>query len=339
MQNHQNTLEQWLQHTLHQTSMQVIPLTGDASFRKYYRVHQGEKSYIVMDAPPAQEPLAPFLTIQKLLASHQIRVPTVHVVDEQQGFALLEDFGDTLLLQLLKTSHAAPQQAEKYYHAALKLLNQLQTCHKKSTFPLAAFDTRFMTSELELFKHWFLEKYLGLELSPSEKQLVDDTCQQLTQRIMEQPTVCIHRDYHSRNIMVLKDDQLGIIDFQDAMLGPFTYDAVSLLKDCYMQWPTSYVTQWLHYFYNHSPYQQQCSFDEFHCAFDYCGLQRHLKVLGIFARLYLRDNKPQYLQDLPLTRQYVMACLETYPTLHAFYEFMNTQGQLPDANSHSSSGR
>lgn len=339
MQNHQNTLEQWLQITLQQNNLKIVPLTGDASFRKYYRVHQGEKRYIVMDAPPIQEPLAPFLFIQKLLASHQIRVPTVHAVNEQQGFALLEDFGDTLLLQRLKNSHATPQNAEKYYHAALHQLTQIQTCNEDHNSPLASFDDHFMASELNLFKHWFLEKYLGLELTTAEERLINDTCQHLIQRIMEQPKVFVHRDYHSRNIMVLKDDQLGVIDFQDAIMGPFTYDAVSLLKDCYIQWPTTCVTQWLHYFYNHSPYQQQCSFDEFRSGFDDCGLQRHLKVLGIFARLSLRDNKPQYLQDLPLTRQYIMACLESYPSLHAFYEFMDKKGQLPHANSNSSSSR
>lgn len=339
MQNHQNTLEQWLQITLQQSNVHVIPLTGDASFRKYYRIHLGEKSYIVMDAPPAQEPLAPFLAVQKLLESHQICVPTIYAVDEQQGFALLEDFGDTLLFNLLKTSHATPQQAEKYYHAALDQLNQLQTCHEQAPFPLAPFDANFIASELSHFKHWFLEKYLQLQLTAAEHKLIDDSCQKITQRILEQPSVFIHRDYHSRNIMLLKEGGLGIIDFQDAMLGPFTYDAVSLLKDCYLQWPTTYVTQWLQYFYNLSPYKQQCSFNEFHDAFDYCGLQRHLKVLGIFARLYLRDNKPQYLQDLPLTRQYVMACLESYPEHHALYEFMDTRGQLPDENSDSSSRR
>lgn len=339
MQHHQNTLEQWLQITLQQKDIQIVALTGDASFRKYYRVHQGEKSYIVMDAPPLQEPLAPFLSIQKLLASHQIPVPTVHACDEQQGFALLEDFGDTLLLHQVKTALATPQHAEKYYHAALNQLIHIQTCNADRQAPLAKFDSHFMASELAVFKHWFLEKYLRLDLTTAEQKLIDDTCQHLIARIMEQPVVFVHRDYHSRNIMVLKNEQLGIIDFQDAMMGPFTYDAVSLLKDCYIAWPSTYVTQWLHYFYSNSPYQTQCSFETFCRGFDDCGLQRHLKVLGVFARLSLRDNKPQYIQDLPLTRQYIMACLESYPALHAFYEFMDTKGQLPYANSDSSGSR
>jgi len=330
MQNRLNALEQWLQNTLQCKELDLRPLTGDASFRRYYRLHRTDMSYIVMDAPPDKEPLGPFIEIGNLLRQHQLRTPTVHAVNEEQGFALLDDFGDTLLLEKFRTTHASPQDAESLYIAAMSALTLIQNNPSAYSYALPHFDKAFIRTELTVFKSWYLEAFLKLKLTSAETKLIDETTEYLAAALTQQPQVMIHRDYHSRNIMLLDDQEnLGIIDYQDAMIGPCTYDLVSLLKDCYIQWPISEVDRWVGLFYQASVHAQQYTLAEFKHAFDLCGLQRHLKVLGVFCRLYLRDNKPNYIYDLPLTRHYVMACLESYPALHPFYDFMNERGQLP----------
>ena len=328
MQNRQNALKQWVENTLNQSSITLLPLTGDASFRRYYRVRQGISNYIVMDCPPEKETLRPFIDIGRILQQNQVITPTVHAFDESLGFALLDDFGDTLLLTELQNPDTSAQAIDTLYTQALITLAHLQKSHENSTYHLPVFDQTHMHNELALLKNWYFEGYLKIALTPGEIKLLKSTNQWLVEEISQQPYVFIHRDYHSRNIMVLKEG-LGIIDFQDAMLGPVAYDLVSLLKDCYIQWPTPQVMHWLNLFYENSEYAQKLTLPDFKRAFDLCGLQRHLKVLGIFCRLSLRDNKPNYLADLPLTRHYVMACLESYPELHLFYEFMEQRGQLP----------
>ena len=330
MQNRQNALKQWLQNTLKISEINLTPLTGDASFRRYYRLQHAGRSYIVMDAPPEKEAMRPYLQIQHLLDDNQVLTPTVHFVDESQGFALLDDFGDTLLLAELTATKSNPQKIDDLYIAAIKALIPLQQCHRNADFDLPVFDKTHMLNELGLLKTWYLEGYLKVVLTSAETKLIETTCHTLANEISKQPYVFIHRDYHSRNIMLLDQRHtLGIIDFQDAMLGPITYDLVSLLKDCYIQWPAEQVIHWLKIFYDLSETAQKLSFPEFKRAFDLCGLQRHLKVLGVFSRLFLRDGKANYLADLPITRHYVMACLESYPEFYSFYELMETRGQLP----------
>src|SRR3990167_602339 len=328
MQNRQNALKQWVQDTLKQPQVSLLPLTGDASFRCYYRLYNGSISYIVMDCPPDKETLRPFLDIGHLLQNNAVLTPTVHAFDEQHGFALLADFGDTLLLAKLLDTNTNAEETDRLYIKALTTLTHVQQCHLNTAYPLPVFDKLHMHNELTLFKTWYLENYLKRQLTPDETKLIEKTCHWLAEEISQLPYVFIHRDYHSRNIMLL-DNSLGIIDFQDGMLGPLSYDLVSLLKDCYIQWPTEQVMHWLNLFYERSEVAQQLPLPAFKRAFDLCGLQRHLKVLGIFSRLFLRDNKPNYLTDLPLTRHYVMACLESYPELHLFYDFMAQRGQLP----------
>ena len=330
MQNREEALKQWLQNTLNLAQVTLIPLAGDASFRRYYRLSTAKTSYIIMDAPPTQEALRPFLEIGLLLKNNQILTPTVHAFDEAQGFALLEDFGDTLLLSKIRDPKTTDQEIDALYLSALSLLAELQPCHKNSTITLPVFDKTLLHKELNLFKTWFLEGYLNAKLTPQEKHIIQTTNDWLVDEIAKQPQVFVHRDYHSRNIMVLDEhNTLGLIDFQDGLLGPVGYDLVSLLKDCYIQWPTEKIMHWLKAYYLLSENAQQLSLDQFKRAFELCGLQRHLKVLGIFSRLFLRDDKANYLADLPLTRHYVMACLESYPALHEFYTLMETRGLLP----------
>ncbi|CDZ76526.1 putative phosphotransferase related to Ser/Thr protein kinases [Legionella massiliensis] len=322
MQNRQNALNKWLEGTLIPPQFSITSLTGDASFRRYFRLYHDDTTRIIMDAPPDRESIESFLAIASLLSSAGIHTPKLYALNKEQGFAVFEDFGDMLLLAKLN-----PQSVNKLYTAAIDTLITMQ---KAATETLPFFDKQFILYELNIFREWFLSAYLKINLSQAEEMLLNETFDWLSDQLLQQPQVFIHRDYHSRNIMILNDEpEFGIIDFQDAMNGPLTYDLVSLLKDCYIQWPREQVMAWLSYFYEHTPLAQQYSFADFARAFDYCGLQRHLKVLGVFSRLYLRDNKPNYLQDLPLTLHYVMACLEGREELHDFYQFMHTRIRLP----------
>lgn len=327
MHNRQNALNTWLEEILAPSQFSIKPLTGDASFRRYFRLFHNNETRIIMDAPPDKESIESFLLITNLLKEFGICAPTIHNFDKKQGFAILDDFGDTLLLNKLN-----PITANQLYKAAINTLIRMQQTPTTGATPLPSFNQQFIFQELNLFKEWFLEAYLKIKLTSAEKTLLDETFDWLSKEILQQPQVFIHRDYHSRNIMLLNENtpvKLGVIDYQDAMWGPLTYDLVSLLKDCYIQWPREQVLSWLNYFYDQTPVAKQYSFPHFIRAFDYCGLQRHLKVLGIFSRLYLRDNKPNYLRDLPLSLHYVTACLEGSEELNAFYQFMQQRIRLP----------
>ncbi|MCX7116910.1 MAG: phosphotransferase [Legionellales bacterium] len=312
----QNELNSWLKPHVKTTPMTLTPLAGDASFRRYFRLTCGPLSYVVMDAPPEKESIASFLGIGHLLARKGVHTPKVHAVDKTLGFMLLEDLGDTLLIQAL-----SPDTANGLYAAAMETLRHMQQC---PTEGLPLFDKAHMHQELSLFREWFLKAYLGLQLTQQEDHLLNETFFWLTTQLALQPQVFIHRDFHARNIMICKEDplELGVIDFQDAMAGPFTYDLVSLLKDCYIQWPREQVLCWLTEFYHQLPQAFNVSLEDFIIAFDLCGLQRHLKVLGIFCRLHLRDHKAAYLNDLPLTFRYVMTCLSNHPKLQAMSQWM-----------------
>ncbi|WED42654.1 aminoglycoside phosphotransferase family protein [Legionella cardiaca] len=327
MQNRQNALNKWLERILTPASFSISALTGDASFRQYFRLHMNGMTRIIMDAPPDREAMQPFLTVSELLISLGIQAPKVYALDKTQGFAILDDFGDELLLK-----HLSAKTADILYTAAMAIILLMQSYPSTNTAQLPLFDKKFMLQELAIFREWFLHAYLKIQLSHEEEGLLMSTFDWLTNEISSQPQVLIHRDYHSRNIMLMdesKNFQLGVIDFQDAMVGPFTYDLVSLLKDCYIQWPREKVMEWLSSFQQESPLAKHWFQEDFIRAFDLCGLQRHLKVLGVFSRLYLRDSKPNYLQDLPLTLHYVMACLESYKELEPFYQFMQKRIRLP----------
>jgi N-acetylmuramate 1-kinase len=337
MHNRQNALHSWLEQLLSPASFTLTPITGDASFRRYFRLHHNDLNQVIMDAPPEKENLDTFLASANLLSRSGIRVPQIHALDKAQGFVILEDFGDTLMLNHLlgqdpTYAQLCPKTADKLYKAAIKTLITMQEYITPSREQLPVFDKQFIFAELKLFSEWFLDLYLAIELTTKEERLLQETFDWLSKEISQQPQVFIHRDYHSRNIMLLPNDaeiELGVIDFQDAMQGPFTYDLVSLLKDCYIQWPREQVMGWLSDFYRQAPSTQQYRLPDFIRAFDLCGLQRHLKILGIFSRLSLRDKKPKYLQDLPLTLHYVMDCLERYEELKLFYQLMQNRVRLP----------
>lgn len=322
MQNRQSALNEWLKIQFPHLHFTITPLTGDASFRRYFRLHQENHTRIVMDAPPDKESLSAFIHIGQALSTAGICTPQIFAADETLGFALLDDLGDLLFLNALPKSNP-----DILYRAAIQTLLKIQQC-ETTDLQLPVFDNNKLYEELCLFHDWFLQKYLNITLTSTEEQLITDTFNYLINHMLHQPQVFVHRDYHSRNIMIKDELKLAVIDFQDAVTGPFTYDLVSLLKDCYIQWPPEQLLNWLTYFYDNCPLKHNYTLDEFKQAFDICGLQRHLKVLGIFCRLHLRDNKSNYLNDLPLVFHYVMAYLESSDTLQDFYQLMRNKIQI-----------
>lgn len=323
MQERENALKDWLVKTIKHHDFKLTPLAGDASFRRYFRLQYDGLSHIVMDAPPDKENLDAFIYVGNTLAQANVLTPDILAVDKQNGFLLLSDFGDQLLL-----THLNNETANYYYSNAIKTLFNIQEC-PMDTLQLPFFDKAFMLKEMNLCPEWFLQGYLALTLNKEERSLLEKTMNWIANEVSQQPLVFIHRDYHSRNIMIVDKQHFGVIDFQDAMQGPFTYDLVSLLKDCYISWPRERLLEWVEFFYTHTHLAHHYSLPEFVRAFDLCGLQRHIKVLGVFSRLFLRDKKPGYLKDLPLTLHYVLECSESYEELHPFFHFLKNRVELP----------
>jgi N-acetylmuramate 1-kinase len=296
-------LQSWLINHFRSDDIQITPLQGDASFRRYFRVQHNNTSYIAMDAPPELEDIKPFIHVAREFRQLDIQVPDIFAENLEHGFLLLTDFGDSLYFKELQ-----PHNADLLYTSALETLVRIQTC--QVAFPL--FDAAFIQKELNNFQHWFLERYLNVQISGLQK--VFDF---LINAVVAQPQVCVHRDYHSRNLICLQDNQVGVLDFQDAVWGPVTYDAVSLVRDCYINWPRRQVEQWAEHFRRIAGLNQ-VSPEEFLRWFDLMGIQRHLKALFIFARKYIRDSSHHYIPDIPRTLQYVLDVSETYPELHDF---------------------
>ena len=307
---------------LPESAVRVVPVAGDASARRYFRLANGGNTWMLADSPPASQKNAAFLAIRDLLAQSGIRVPSLLAADLDRGYLLLEDFGDELLLPALNE-----QSADRAYNPAFHLLQQLATI-PVSGLDLPAYDAPLLSEELGRFGEWFVAALLGYALSGGEREIIAGLEQLLIASALEQPRVLVHRDFHSRNLMQLPGGELGVIDFQDAVLGPVTYDPVSLLRDCYIRWPRQRVLAWaLAHRERLVDSGLLSGVDEarFLRWFDWMGLQRHIKVLGTFARLHLRDGKPGYLQDLPLVVAYVEEMLAAYagsgPAFRAFADW------------------
>ncbi|MBL4647643.1 MAG: phosphotransferase [Gammaproteobacteria bacterium] len=311
----QQALYTWLDKICAVQPQHMRFLAGDASFRRYFRVQEGNTSKVVMDAPPQQEPCEGFIAIAQAFKQLGLHVPEIFAVDLSQGFVLLGDFGDKLYSTVL-----TDENAQSLYQCALQALTIIQTCPPIAHHPFTDF-VGICQRDLQICQQWFFSDLLALSLSPVEQQLLHDTFQQLTDRLIQQPQVCIHRDYHSRNLLVLPDRQVGIIDFQDAMWGPITYDAVSLLRDCYIDWPKDKVKQWAEYFYQQLNLSN-CTWLQFLFWFDMAGLQRHLKALGTFARKCQRDGHRDYLAYVPRTLNYIMEVSADYQEFKFFREWM-----------------
>ncbi|WP_027858133.1 aminoglycoside phosphotransferase family protein [Marinobacterium jannaschii] len=293
----------------------VKGLGGDASVRRYFRVADGERSWIAVDSPPQLVPCEPFIAIADSLQRQGIRVPEVIAAAAEQGLMLLEDLGDSLLLDQLN-----PQTATGHYRDAIDLLLKLQACDAPQEHLLPDYDGAFLQRELDLMPEWFLAALLGLEIDPSEQKMLDAVSGLLLNSALEQPQVLVHRDYHSRNLM-LSHEQLVMIDFQDAVHGPLSYDLVSLLRDCYIRWPQQDVENWCLYYLNQLD-RADITAQQFMRWFDLMGMQRHIKCLGIFARLKLRDGKQGYLKDIPLVLAYIQQVAGQYEALTEFNQWL-----------------
>lgn len=311
-------LHEWSIKELKTSAIQLKPLAGDASFRRYFRLHLTERTLIAMDAPPQQENMHPFVAIAQAFAKLDINVPHILACNLEHGFMLLDDLGDHLYLNLLNS-----QNVDMLYEKAFDALLRIQTCQQNiPEWTLPHFDQRHIQRELDLFPEWFLTKHLKLTIDSELQKILDKTCSTLINSALEQPQVCVHRDYHSRNLLLVEDTHVGVLDFQDAVWGPITYDLVSLLRDCYIDWPREKVEQWALQFHNHA--LKKNSPQLFLKWFDLMGIQRHLKVLGIFARLCYRDNKPNYLNDIPRILNYVLTVSENYPELAPLRNFLKS---------------
>ncbi len=316
--NRAQQLDKWLQKVLCAADFRRQPLAGDASFRSYWRVTVGGLSYVVMDAPPPESTQL-FTNIAGILSNQGLIVPAILAADEEKGFLLLTDLGDRVYLHEL--NH---QTADTLYQDAFQAMLKLQQC----TGDLPHFDQDFVQRQCGIFEEWYVKKHHGVEITHPIREALIPIYQQLFAVIQEQPRVFVHRDYHSRNLMILDENNPGILDFQDAMMGPITYDLVSLLQDCYIAWPRSQVEKWVAYFQSAATkaglLNREQSQSGFLKWFDFTGLQRHLKNLGIFARLHHRDNKSGYLKDIPQVQRYICETCERYPELQPLRFFLDT---------------
>jgi aminoglycoside/choline kinase family phosphotransferase len=297
-------LTAWLRSFEGLAGAEPQPASTDASFRRYFRVHSSSASYIAMDAPPEQEDCRPFIKVAGFLESMQLDAPRVLEANLDDGFLLLTDLGNTQYLALLDDDRAA---ASKLYPPALRALLILQSRGEAFQSQLPAYDEERLRMEVSLFHDWLCEKHLGIEFSAEDAASWRSLRELLVRNALDQPQVFVHRDYHSRNLMVT-DDSPGILDFQDACEGAITYDLVSLLRDCYIKWPEENIAEWLDGFYEDSRRLElhALSREHFQRCFDLMGVQRHLKAAGIFARLNHRDGKPGYLLDVPRTLGYIV---------------------------------
>jgi aminoglycoside/choline kinase family phosphotransferase len=314
-------LIQWLDKQFEQQPIDVSTASADASFRRYFRVNAHNSTYIVMDAPPDKEPISAFIAAAQALAAQQVHVPQIHAYSEQAGFILMEDLGNVDYLSVLAD---APHQ---WYSWALQSLLRIQRgIFDQPNLELPLYDAAHLEMELDVFVQWYVQTHLQKSLDAEQTSVWAATKATLIKGCQEQPQVWVHRDYHCRNLMATTDQPPGVIDFQDLLIGPIAYDVVSLLKDCYIEWPRTKQIQWCEEYLAGAldcGLIENIDIDRFTRWFDLTGLQRHLKVLGVFSRLHHRDGKSQYLDDLPLVRSYVSDTLDRYPELQDFKQLFD----------------
>lgn len=338
----------WLSNDIKLDIEKCEPASEDASFRRYFRVtlrnpprgslipkalspksqgashvEQTPDSLIVMDAPPEKEPLDTFLKTTRLLRTHNINAPHIYAKNIAQGFLLLEDFGSVNYVDKLHCN------ATELYPLAIDTIVLLQlACFKTPQSELPTYSAQKLDDEMQLFEDWYLSVHLKHKMTATQLKAWAELRAHLVRQCVQQPQVWVHRDYHSRNLMVLDKNSPGVIDYQDMVIGPLTYDLASIFKDCYIEWPRTQQLEWL------QNYQQKLrhaageieqatelsniDFDQLVKWYDMTALQRHIKVLGIFCRLNYRDNKPNYINDLPMVKRYVLEVLPRYPQLRTF---------------------
>ena len=310
-------IQTWLQATLQSDQFEISFLAGDASFRRYARIKLQNKTYMLMDAPPEKEDCVPFVNIDEFFDKNGVRVPHIIAKDLTLGLLLLEDFGDVVLSTLLND-----ETVDQYYAQSFKQLIELQQIDGHAQLPTYSYE-KLMT-EMRLLTDWMLP---SLDIQPTEQQLetIEQAFDFLAIEATNQPQVIVHRDFHSRNLMQIDNEQeLGVIDFQDAVIGADTYDLISITRDAYVQWNATRVYEWFEVFYNLLPAtaKQNRSFEQFKRDADLMAIQRHLKILGIFVRLFERDGKSGYLKDLPRVMWYLLEESQGYNELNDFMQFI-----------------
>jgi len=316
-------LTNWLQAQLGSAQYQIEPASADASFRRYFRVRTQDESLIAMDAPPDKEDSHPFVRIAGYLAAMQINAPRVLAENYSDGFFLLSDLGHSHYLAVLN-AHNAPQ----LYADALQTLLTMQQKGAVFLRSLPPYDQALLLREMDLFRDWYLTTHLGVSLSSTQHTVLGETYAFLAEQALAQPRVFVHRDYHSRNLMYVQQpgQNPGVLDFQDAVAGPLTYDLVSLLRDCYVDWPRAQVMEWVTAYHDKlhkAGLFKSVSPEQFVRWFDLMGIQRQLKASGIFARLNHRDGKPGYLNDIPRTLGYILQVAPGYSELHRFLALLD----------------
>jgi len=304
----QQQLTEWLSGLYPNDKFTLAPASADASFRRYFRATFADgTTKVVMDAPPQHEDCKPFLHVGKLFEDAGTHVPHVYAQDLAQGFLLLSDLGNTTYLQALDA-----KSARKLYESATDALIKIQLASKPNELP--PYDEALLRRELNLFPEWYIAKHLGVTLSEKQSAKLEECFQRILRNNLAQPCVYVHRDYHSRNLMVSEPNP-GILDFQDAVYGPITYDLASLFKDAYVKWEEEDIMDWLIRYWDKArkaglPVRED--FGEFYRDYEMMGVQRHIKVLGIFARLYHRDGKDGYLKDMPQVFEYLHRACARY---------------------------
>ena len=313
-------IQTWVTSVLDSDQFQINFLAGDASFRRYARIILNNKTFMLMDAPPEKEDCGPFVTIDEFFDHHGVRVPHIIAKDLQQGFLLLEDFGDVLL-----STKLTDETVDAHYAQSFKQLVQLQSIDAVEHLPEYAYEK--LISEMELLTDWLLPA-LKVQLTTDEQALIKRTFAILANAALAQPQVIVHRDFHSRNLMILdgETDQ-GVIDFQDAVIGADTYDLISITRDAYVQWNPERVYSWFKVFYDLLPaaQKQNRDFAQFKQDADLMAIQRHIKILGIFVRLFERDGKSGYLKDLPRVMWYLLEESKPYAELEPFMQLIHAK--------------
>ena len=318
MSDRSQQLQHWLEG-LGYSDYRLSPASEDASFRSYLRLEAGDDTFIVMDAPPDKESCVSFIQVAEKLRNAQLNAPEVIAQDLDQGFLLLTDFGnDSYLSQLDETSMQA------LYSDALDALHRMQSLVDGDDLP--DYDEKLLLQEMDLFHDWFLHRLLDIHLNADQLACWNRIKRKLVDNAIAQPSVFVHRDYHSRNLMKLDVDNPGILDFQDAVLGPVTYDLVSLLRDCYIAWPLDQVEAMVQEFHQQAVADERVDVDadQFVRWFDLMGIQRHLKAIGIFSRLKIRDGKAGFLMDIPRILEYVLEVSSRKSALNELHDLVES---------------
>jgi N-acetylmuramate 1-kinase len=304
----QQQLSEWLSTIFPGQEFSLAPASADASFRRYFRASfaNGE-TRVAMDAPTEHEDCRPYLHVARLFEAAGAHVPHIFAQNLEQGFLLLSDLGDITYLQALSVNNA-----QELYGSATDALINIQLASKEHELP--SYDEALLRRELDLFPAWYITKHLGIQLSEKQAATLESVFQRILANNLAQPRVFVHRDYHSRNLMLVEPNP-GVLDFQDAVYGPITYDLASLFKDAYIKWDEEQVLDWLIRYWEKarkSGLPVHSDFGEFYRDYEWMGVQRHIKVLGIFARLYHRDGKDGYLKNMPLVMDYLRRTCERY---------------------------